>query len=356
MDNSLPITESPLVSIVVPVYRAESYLAACVDSILAQSIGDFELLLIDDGSPDGSGAMCDRYADQDTRIRVVHKENGGVSSARNLGIEQARGRYIVFIDSDDYVSPDYLRHMLEAEAEASAGEKTVLVISDYQPFSESGPEERVFPEEMTMDLVPGGTTARQFREMVFEFRIFPPYCKLYRADIIRSHGLRFDTSIRTAEDFDFNRRYLEFVDRVCYIPSICYHYRVGYKAYRPSNHGVLGQSEIRSAHIMVNGIVSLARKLELIGVLEDEICLWAANKHYFNRLRMLFAESAEVGVRERYRLYRQLTADPVYRGTHKRGAKFTTKSTTHLIARFFDCFAIWWLFYKINGLRRRCEE
>lgn len=351
MDNSLLKTESPLVSIVVPVYRAESYLAACVDSILTQSVGDFELLLIDDGSPDNSGALCDGYAKRDERVRAIHKENGGVSSARNLGIEQAKGRYIVFIDSDDYVSPDYLRHMLEAEETASAGEKNVLVISDYQPFTETGLEERAFPEEMTMDLVPGGTTARQFREMVFAFRIFPPYCKLYRTDIIRFHGLRFDTSIRTAEDFDFNRRYLDYVERICYIPSICYHYRVGYKAYRPSNHGVLGQSEIRSAHIMANGIVSLAEKLELRGQLEEEICRWAANKHYFNRLPMLFAESSEVGVKERYRLYRQLIADPVYRSTHKRGAQFTTKSTTRMIARFFDCFAIWWLFYKLAHQR-----
>lgn len=352
MDNWSLTTESPLVSIVVPVYRAESYLTECVDSILAQSAGDFELLLIDDGSPDGSGAMCDDYANQDGRVRAIHKENGGVSSARNLGIEQAKGRYIVFIDSDDYVSPDYLGRLLDAEAEAAAGGKNVLVLSDYQPFSESGPEERTFPAEMTLDLVPGGTTAQQFREMVFAFRVFPPYCKLYRADIIHARNLRFDTSIQTAEDFDFNRRYLEFVDRIRYIPAISYHYRVGYKAYRPSNHGVLGQSEIRSAHIMANGIVSLAEKLELRGQMEDEISLWAANKHYFNRLPMLFAESAEVGVRERYRLYRQLTKDPVYRSTHKRGVKLTEKSTTRLIARFFDCFAIWWLFYKINGLRR----
>ena len=345
-------TESPLVSVIVPVYRAEAYLTLCVDSILAQSVENFELLLIDDGSPDGSGTICDAYARRDPRVRAVHKENGGVSSARNMGIELAAGKYVVFIDSDDYVGPDYLRELLDAEKEASAGEKKVLVISDYQPFSEAGPEQRTFPRKTTMDLVPGGTDAQQFRDLVFEFRIFPPYCKLYRTDIIHSQGLRFDTTIRTAEDFDFNRRYLEYVDRICYVPAVSYHYRVGYKAYHPSNHGVLGQSEIRSVHIMANGIVSLAQKLELMRQLQEEIALWVAKKHYFNRLPMLFAESAEVGTLERYRLYRQLIADPVYRSAQKQGVKFTVKSTTRLIGSCCDCFAAWWLFYKLNGLRR----
>lgn len=352
MDNLDRKTESPLVSVIVPVYKTEMYLPDCVESILRQSFGDFELLLIDDGSPDGSGAICDDYARQDTRVRAIHKDNGGVSSARNLGIEQAFGRYIVFIDSDDYVGPNYLRDMLDAEAEATAGGKNVLVLSDYKPFSESGPEERSFPEEMTLGVFPGGMIPEQFREMVFEFRIFPPYCKLYRTDIIQSRGLRFDTVLKSAEDFDFNRRYLEYVDQIRYIPSGAYHYRVGYKTYRPSNNGVLGPSEIKSVHIMANGIVSLAQKLDLLPQLDGEICLWAAKKHYFNRLPMLFAKSRKVGLRERHRLYRQLTADPVYRSAHKRGIHMTEKSTTRLIGRYFDCFAIWWLFYHMNGLRR----
>lgn len=348
--------ENPLVTIIVPVYKTESYLAPCLDSILRQSVADFELLLVDDGSPDGSGAICDDYAARDIRVRVVHKENGGVSSARNRGLELARGSYVVFIDSDDLVGPEYLKELLDAEQEAAAEGKTVMVLSDYQPFSDKGPEARDFPEKMRADLIPGGMTPHQFRDLVFGFRIFPPYCKLYRGDVIRMNGLRFDTGLKSAEDFDFNRRYLEFMDRICYIPSISYQYRVGYKRYRPSNHGVLGQSEIRSVHIMANGIVTLAEKLGLTQALEDEICLWAANKHYFNRLPMLFAESRQVGLRERCRLYRQLIGDPVYRSAHKRGATMTRKSTTRLIGKYFDCFASWWLFYKFNSMRNSNKE
>lgn len=97
---------SPKISVIVPVYKVEKYLRACIDSILAQTFTDFELILIDDGSPDNCGAICDEYAEKDARIRVFHKENGGVSSARNLGIERSRGEWIAFVDSDDWVESD----------------------------------------------------------------------------------------------------------------------------------------------------------------------------------------------------------------------------------------------------------
>ena len=89
-------------SIIVPVYKVEAYLPQCVASVLSQTFSDFELILIDDGSPDGCGALCDRYAREDSRIRVVHKKNGGLSSARNSGLRIASGEAIVFLDSDDY--------------------------------------------------------------------------------------------------------------------------------------------------------------------------------------------------------------------------------------------------------------
>lgn len=114
----------PAVSVIVPVYRAESCLAKCVDSILSQTFSDFELLLIDDGSPDQSGALCDVYAARDSRVRVFHKENGGVSSARNLGLAHAEGDYIAFADSDDWMEPDELEvlcRLLRDNAADSAG-------------------------------------------------------------------------------------------------------------------------------------------------------------------------------------------------------------------------------------------
>lgn len=104
--------DTPFLSIIVPVYNVEEYLGACVDSILIQSFRDFELILVDDGSIDQSGNICDDYARKDERIFVIHKKNGGLSSARNVGLDIARGQYITFVDSDDKISPDtYVRNI-----------------------------------------------------------------------------------------------------------------------------------------------------------------------------------------------------------------------------------------------------
>lgn len=341
----------PAVSIIVPVYKTAEYLPKCVDSILAQSFRDFELLLMDDGSPDESGEICDRYVQLDSRVQVIHKENAGVSSARNLGLDRAKGDFVVFVDSDDYIGENYLKDMMEYAYGLGETADSSIVICDYQPFSEAGVESRIYPEPFAAKMEPGGMTVQQFRDLVFGFIIFPPYCKLYSRTVIEENGLRFDTELKSAEDFDFNLRYLEAVDRVCYIPSVQYFYRVGYKKYRPSNHGVLGRSEIKSVHIMANGITGLAKELDLYQELQDEICIWAAKKQYFNRLPMLFADSKDVGVAERRRLYKQLTADPVYRQAYKKGISLMDRSTTKQIGSKMDCFAAWWVFYKLKKCR-----
>ena len=95
------------ISVIVPVYKVEPYINHCVDSILAQTYRDFELILVDDGSPDNCGKICDEYAKKDSRVKVIHKVNGGVSSARNMGLDNAKGEWITFIDADDYVVNTY---------------------------------------------------------------------------------------------------------------------------------------------------------------------------------------------------------------------------------------------------------
>ena len=99
---------TPKISVIVPVYNVEQYLPRCIESILAQTYNDFELLLINDGSSDNSGNICDEYAKNNSRVRVFHKENGGVSSARNMGLDNAQGEYVVFVDSDDFIRNKYL--------------------------------------------------------------------------------------------------------------------------------------------------------------------------------------------------------------------------------------------------------
>ena len=107
------MNKTPTISVIAPVYNTEKYLPRCIDSILAQTFTDFELLLIDDGSKDNSGAVCDEYASKDERVRVFHKENGGVSSARNVGLDNAKGEWITFVDSDDWIAETMYQEMYE---------------------------------------------------------------------------------------------------------------------------------------------------------------------------------------------------------------------------------------------------
>lgn len=109
-----------MISIIVPIYKTEEYLRQCTDSVLAQTYTDWELILVDDGSPDNSAAVCDAYAQADGRIRVIHKKNGGLSDARNAGIEQAEGEWLLFLDSDDYLHPEMLAHLVEIQTRTGA--------------------------------------------------------------------------------------------------------------------------------------------------------------------------------------------------------------------------------------------
>ena len=106
-----------VLSVIVPVYNSKEHLSRCIDSILSQSFSDFELLLVDDGSKDGSGAVCDAYSEKDSRVRVFHKENGGVSSARNVGIENADGQWLTFIDSDDWIEEDFFQVPFDSDVD-----------------------------------------------------------------------------------------------------------------------------------------------------------------------------------------------------------------------------------------------
>lgn len=123
-----------MISVIVPIYNVEKYLKECIDSIIKQTYKDIEIILVDDGSPDRCSELCDNYALQDSRIKVVHKKNGGLSSARNAGIDIASGEWLVFIDSDDYIHSEMLTKMMEAQIATDAS----LVVCDFCSFSDSG--------------------------------------------------------------------------------------------------------------------------------------------------------------------------------------------------------------------------
>lgn len=201
------------VSIIVPVYRAERVLSRCVGSILAQTCADFELILVDDGSPDGSGRICDGYADSDSRVKVIHKVNGGVSAARNTGLAHAQGEHILFVDSDDFVDPDYIRRLCENQAD--------LIMCGMDILDEQGnvihtkrTEYKCYSSKQTID----------YPFLYRDLWLYSPYCKLLRGDIIRENGLRFPEGITWGEDGMFIADYLRYVDTVVLIDYVGYHY------------------------------------------------------------------------------------------------------------------------------------
>lgn len=197
----------PLVSVIVPVYKVEYVVKNCIESILNQIFTDFELILVDDGSPDNSGKICDEYAKKDDRVIVIHKENGGVSSARNVGIDRAKGKYICFVDSDDYVSKDYLKTLIDVEENNNADNiwcyfKTVDKYSEKIDRKEvsSGPNIEKY-------------TVKDIMTLHEKWLDAGPVCKLYILDIIKENNLKFDESLSLGEDLIFNFVYLDYTNK-----------------------------------------------------------------------------------------------------------------------------------------------
>lgn len=203
-----------MLSLVIPVYNAEKYLPRLMRGVLEQTCGDFEVILVDDGSTDGSLALCRSYASE--RVRVVSVPNGGPAMARNHGIDACspRSRYVVFADSDDEIAPDYLTALMqEPEADLVVAGR-VEVFHDYTtPYSEF-PFPRSFTDVRT-DSAFAATLERGI--------LSAPWAKRFSLDIIRSHGLRFK-DMRILEDIDFVFRYLTYCREVVFVPETPYRY------------------------------------------------------------------------------------------------------------------------------------
>ncbi len=200
------------VSVIVPVYKAEKWLHRCVDSILAQTMKDFELLLIDDGSPDKSGEICDEYAAKDSRIRVFHKENGGVSSARNLGLDNVLGKYIIFIDSDDWVSVNYIQDLYKyKDVDALIYQGHISVKND-KIVSINSFDEKEYVGENFIDF---------FSIPVYGFS----WGKIFSSDIVLRNNIRFNENLTLWEDNIFVYEYISYVNKVRFVSEVNYFYQ-----------------------------------------------------------------------------------------------------------------------------------
>ena len=228
----------PKVSIIVPVYNAEKSLARCVDSILNQEFRDFELILMDDGSRDRSGEICDGYARADARVVVVHKENTGVSDTRNQAIARARGTFLQFVDSDDWLTADATKLMVRAAEETGCD----LVIADFY---------RVVGEMVSRK---GDIDADQVigREAFVGFMMENPadyyygvlWNKLYRREIVEVYEIRMDAKISWCEDFLFNLEYVRYATTFYALRTPVYYY-------------------VKTKGSLVNQKISFARTVEM---------------------------------------------------------------------------------------------
>ncbi len=199
----------PQISIIVPVYKVEKYIGKCIDSIIAQNNPNWELLLIDDGSPDNSGRICDDYAQNDTRIRVFHKPNGGVSSARNLGLQHYRGEWVSFIDSDDYISPDFL--------DLPTHTKSLIIQKSYIKVDENYKE----TGKHSVESVTINNKEACNRFFVRE-RTSALWDKLFHKTIIGQNN--FNEKISIGEDFLFYLSLFKDVQSYAFCGSGCYYY------------------------------------------------------------------------------------------------------------------------------------
>lgn len=210
------------VSIIIPCYNSEAYLGACMDSVLAQTMEDFEAILIDDGSGDGTLAVAQAYAGRDARVRVLAQENRGVAAARNLGLEHARGEWITFVDSDDLLPEDALQTML-----SGADENVDMVVCPHETFDENGPLETVIPQTRWMDR--RGEAQRRaaaLRLIEGDCVLNIMCCKLHRRALIEREGLRLQAGVRIAEDALFNLEAVLCGRGMAYVNRVAYRYRM----------------------------------------------------------------------------------------------------------------------------------
>ena len=202
------------ISVIVPIYKVEKYLNKCVESIVGQTYADLEIILVDDGSPDSCPTLCDTWASKDSRVKVVHKENGGLSDARNAGLSVATGEYISFIDSDDWIEPNFLQTLFDAMQKTDAGIAdcaTRLVDEEGKELSVRGVN-----EDETLDTVPA------LVRLVKEDRVYQTvWNKLYRRAVIGD--IRFEKGKYNEDDY-FTYQIFDRAKKVAIVAKPMYNY------------------------------------------------------------------------------------------------------------------------------------
>lgn len=208
----------PLISVIVPIYNVEKYLEKCVSSIIDQTYKNIEILLVDDGATDSSGSICDKFAEKDSRVKVIHKKNSGVSDTRNLGIKSAAGEYFCFVDGDDNITPNYIETMYKLSAETNVD----IAMCSYIYKWEDGREKLTRNVEFPSDKIFSDSGAEALRKMLYG-KIYPPSSnyKLFKKSVCR---VNYPIGYAIGEDVLAAVDYFAAADRVAMINTPCYNY------------------------------------------------------------------------------------------------------------------------------------
>lgn len=255
-----------MITVIVPIYNLSELLPRCISTLLNQS-GSIEIILVDDGSTDKSPAMCDYYAATfPDKIRVIHKSNAGLASARNTGIEAAQGEYIIFPDPDDWVEPNYISKLTELQKKY---QPDLLCVGHYVDYDDHSEAANI------------GQLLRKMDGIQAQKALLIPPCmsgfawnKLYHLDIIRENGLCFLDDVGTTEDLDFAFRYLAFCKKVVFSPEDrIYHY---YQRSGATTHSGFSKKKLDAIRTYEKIIVSTTNK-DIIRAAQEEICNTAVN-------------------------------------------------------------------------------
>ena len=221
----MTVVTKGLISVVIPIYNAEKTIAKCIDSILCQTYQDFEILLINDGSLDNSEEVCLKYVEKDKRVHYIKKENGGVSTARNRGIDEAKGEYISFIDSDDWIEPDTLQVLLNS---AIASNADVVIPRSRMVFCDAqGNFDKYVYNEDDYDLVVTKDTIRdEFEHLRESWALYSTCGRLYSKKHLDKYNIRFDKDIKVLEDLCFNLDFIKQAKTISHISNVVYNFLV----------------------------------------------------------------------------------------------------------------------------------
>ena len=258
------------ISIIIPIYNVESYLRKCLDSIIEQSFPYFELLLINDGSTDASAHICQEYVEKDDRIRYFEKENGGVSSARNFGIKHSRGEYIIFIDSDDWVEPNYLEILYKTMKELEGD----IVVTNYYTFREEDAMFLFHVAETNEPLVfqPNDSFFNyMFSTFGTDIAWGSSWSKLFKKSLF--DRLYFSEDISWAEDFDLMYKLFLISERIIYLHKApyCYRDRGDIASKSPGEEPICQSLEVSEGRLLtlaLAGIVLTEARKHHIGLLQ----------------------------------------------------------------------------------------